>query len=290
MFDAYKRFFRFAGEQKGTWYKGMAFELLRSIFEALQFAALLIVLRALVEQNMTGATPWMAFGIMTVSVAGAALCWYLAHNSEGHADYCMCAEKRIHIGERMKYMPMGYFNAQSLGSLTAVATSTMEDLESMSFAVIARTVVGMIRTTIFSLAVLCFDWRIGLIFLLGMLLFLWVNSLLLKKSRELSPGRLAAQTRLVDAVLEYIQGMSVVRAFHGDKAANQTLNRTIEETEQQNFKLERKRIPYNCPACHGGGGDSALNLVFPARQYDPFCLPDGGGFRFLGIQRAGVCR
>ena len=45
MFDAYKRFFRFAGEQKGTWYKGMAFELLRSIFEALQFAALLIVLR-----------------------------------------------------------------------------------------------------------------------------------------------------------------------------------------------------------------------------------------------------
>ena len=245
MFDAYKRFFRFAGEQKGTWYKGMAFELLRSIFEALQFVALLVVLRALVEQNMTGATPWMAFGIMAASVAGAALCWYLAHNSEGHANYRMCAEKRIHIGERMKYMPMGYFNAQSLGSLTAAATSTMEDLESMSFAVIARTVVGMIRTTIFSLAILCFDWRIGLVFLLGMLLFLWVNSLLLKKSRELSPGRLAAQTRLVDAVLEYIQGMSVVRAFHGDKAANQTLNRTIEETEQQNFKLERKRIPYN---------------------------------------------
>ena len=54
MFDAYKRFFRFSGAEKGTWYKGMAFELLRSIFEALQFVALLIVLRALVEQNMTG--------------------------------------------------------------------------------------------------------------------------------------------------------------------------------------------------------------------------------------------
>lgn len=50
---------------------------------------------------------------------------------------------------------------------------------------------------------------------------------------------------MVDSVLEYIQGMSVVRAFHGDKAANQTLNKTIEETEYQNFKLERKRIPYN---------------------------------------------
>ena len=245
MFDAYKRFFRFSGAEKGTWYKGMAFELLRSSFEALQFVALLIVLRALVGQNMTGATAWMALGIMAVSVAGAAFCWYLAHNSEGHANYRMCGEKRIHIGERMKYMPMGYFNAQSLGSLTAAATSTMSDLESMSFAVIARTVVGMIRTTIFSLATMCFDWRIGLVFFVGILLFLWVNSRLLKKSRELSPGRLAAQTKLVDAVLEYIQGMSVVRAFHGDKAAKQTLNNTIKETENQNFKLERKRIPYN---------------------------------------------
>ena len=245
MFDAYKRFFRFSGTEKSTWYKGMAFELLRSIFEALQFVALLIVLRALVEQNITGATAWTALGIMVVSVAGAALCWYLAHNSEGHANYRMCGEKRIHIGERMKYMPMGYFNAQSLGSLTAAATSTMSDLERMSFAVIARTVVGMIRTAVFSLAIMCFDWRIGLVFFVGMLLFLWVNSRLLKKSRELSPGRLAAQTKLVDAVLEYIQGMSVVRAFHGDKAAKQTLNNTIKETENQNFKLERKRIPYN---------------------------------------------
>ena len=245
MFDAYKRFFHFAGAQKSTWYKGMAFEFVRSIFEAFQFFALLVVFRALVENKMSGATAALAFGIMAVSVAGAALFWYLAHNSEGHANYQMCAEKRIHIGERMKYMPMGYFNAQSLGSLTAAATSTMDDLESMSFAVIARTMVGMIRTAIFSLAIFFFDWRIGAVFLLGMLLFLLVNARLLKKSRQLSPGRLAAQTKLVDAVLEYIQGMSVVRAFHGERAAKQTLNDTIIETERQNFKLERKRIPYN---------------------------------------------
>ena len=245
MFDAYKRFFHFAGAEKSTWYKGMAFEFVRSIFEAFQFFALLVVFRALVENKMSGATAALAFGIMAVSVAGAALFWYLAHNSEGHANYQMCAEKRIHIGERMKYMPMGYFNAQSLGSLTAAATSTMDDLESMSFAVIARTMVGMIRTAIFSLAIFFFDWRIGAVFLLGMLLFLWVNARLLKKSRQLSPGRLAAQTKLVDAVLEYSQGMSVVRAFHGERAAKQTLNDTIIETERQNFKLERKRIPYN---------------------------------------------
>ena len=245
MFDAYRRFFAFAGKQAGTWKKGLVFEFLRSIFEAFQFIALLIVLRALVEQNVTAATAWVAFGTMAVSVAGAALFWYLAHNSEGQANYRMCGDKRIHIGERMKYMPMGYFNSQSLGALTAAATTTMEEIEGMSFAVIARTVVGIIRTLVFSVAILCLDWRVGIVFLLGALLFLWVNAGLLKKSRQLSPERIHAQTALVDAALEYIQGMSVVRAFRGSRAAEKTMNEAIGQTEQKNFKLERKRIPYN---------------------------------------------
>ena len=245
MFDAYRRFFAFAGKQAGTWKKGLVFEFLRSIFEAFQFIALLIVLRALVEQNVTAATAWVAFGTMAVSVAGAALFWYLAHNSEGQANYRMCGDKRIHIGERMKYMPMGYFNSQSLGALTAAATTTMEEIEGMSFAVIARTVVGIIRTLVFTVAILCLDWRVGIVFLLGVLLFLWVNAGLLKKSRQLSPERIQAQTALVDAALEYIQGMSVVRAFRGSRAAEKTMNEAIGQTEQKNFKLERKRIPYN---------------------------------------------
>ena len=245
MFDAYRRFFAFAGKQAGTWKKGLVFEFLRSIFEAFQFIALLIVLRALVEQNVTAATAWVAFGTMAVSVAGAALFWYLAHNSEGQANYRMCGDKRIHIGERMKYMPMGYFNSQSLGALTAAATTTMEEIEGMSFAVIARTVVGIIRTLVFTVAILCLDWRVGIVFLLGALLFLWVNAGLLKKSRQLSPERIHAQTALVDAALEYIQGMSVVRAFCGSRAAEKTMNEAIGQTEQKNFKLERKRIPYN---------------------------------------------
>ena len=92
MFDAYKRFFRFSGAEKGTWYKGMAFELLRSIFEALQFVALLIVLRALVEQNITGATAWTALGIMVVSVAGAAGIWLTIAKDMPTTE---CAEKSV---------------------------------------------------------------------------------------------------------------------------------------------------------------------------------------------------
>ena len=235
MFDAYKDF-SIRRCTKSTWYKGMAFEFVRSIFEAFQFFCAAGGFRALVENKMSERQlHWplhhggQCCGRGIILVSGAQQRGLRHH-------YQMCAEKRIHIGERMKYMPMGYFNAQSLGSLTAAATSSMDDLESMSFAVIARTMVGMIRTAIFFTGDFLFrlaDRRgvsFGHVAVSG-------SMRAVEKIAAAFTGASRCMTKLADAVLEYIQGMSVVRAFHGERAAKQTLNDTIIETERQNFKL-----------------------------------------------------
>lgn len=68
--------------------------------------------------------------------------------------------------------------------------------------------------------------------------------MLLRCSKRLSPKRLEAQTEFMDAVLEYIQGMGVVRAFHMAKQSNTTLEKSIDETQRKNQLIERQRIPY----------------------------------------------
>ena len=152
MIRSFRKFFEFAGRQSRNWYLGLFYEIIRCILEALQFAALLVVLDGLVRDNITAQTALLAFGIMLVSVIGTIIFWYLAHGKEGEGSYRMCEDKRIQIGNRMKYMPMGYFNSHSLGNLTSVSTATMSDLESMSFAIIVRTLVGVIHASIFSVA------------------------------------------------------------------------------------------------------------------------------------------
>ena len=131
MIHSFRKFFEFAGRQSRNWYLGLFYEIIRCILEALQFAALLVVLDGLVHDNITAQTALLAFGIMLVSVIGTAIFWYLAHGKEGEGSYRMCEDKRIQIGNRMKYMPMGYFNSHSLGNLTSVSTATMSDLESI---------------------------------------------------------------------------------------------------------------------------------------------------------------
>lgn len=244
MIHSFRKFFTFVESQKHNWYLGILYEIIRCVLEALQFAALFVVLDGLVHDSITTQTAIISFGIMLASVLGTILFWNLAHAKEGEGSYRTCENKRIQIGNRMKYMPMGYFNSHSLGNLTSVATATMSDLESMAFVVIVRTLVGVIHAVIFSLAMCYFNWKLSLIFLLGVILFMIINTMLLHCSRRLSPKRLEAQTKFMDAVLEYIQGMGVVRAFQMVNQSNSAMGKTIEETQKKNMLLERRRIPY----------------------------------------------
>ncbi len=244
MICSFRKFFTFVESQKHNWFLGILYEIIRCVLEALQFAALFVVLDGLVHDSITTQTAIISFGIMLASVLGTILFWNLAHAKEGEGSYRTCENKRIQIGNRMKYMPMGYFNSHSLGNLTSVATATMSDLESMAFVVIVRTLVGVIRAVIFLLAMCYFNWKLSLIFLLGVVLFMIINTMLLHCSRRLSPKRLEAQTKFMDAVLEYIQGMGVVRAFHMVNQSNSAMGKTIEETQKKNMLLERRRIPY----------------------------------------------
>lgn len=244
MIRAYKRFFTFSNKYKKEWLCGIILEILRSIFEALQFPAFLVVIQAILKQNRSYIWAVAAFGIMLVSVIGSIVCWSIAHTKEGIASYRTCEGKRIDIGNRLKYMPMGFFDGSSLGNITAVATTTMEDMQAMSFAVIVRTLTGVIYSIVMSFAMTFFEWRIGLLFLLGTVVFILINGILLKKSDIVSPRRLASQTKLVDAVLEYIQGMSVVKSFHLSEKADSRLIKTIDETQKENLNVEQLRIPY----------------------------------------------
>jgi ATP-binding cassette subfamily B protein IrtB len=244
MLGTIRKFFAFAGNRKGKLQLGIVFALINSIFHALQIMALFVVLKAIVEGGVSAATAWGSFGIMLASMVGCILTKNKSIMAETEGSFSMCADKRTEIGDRMKYMPMGYFNDNSLGAITATVTTTMEDMQDIAPRVMDKTIHGYIHAAVITLMLVFFDWRIGLIVVAGILLFIGVNSMMQKKSRRISPARVEAQTSLVGAVLEYVQGMSVVRAFNLADNANKTIDRAINECEKQNVGLELAFIPF----------------------------------------------
>jgi len=160
--------------------------------------------------------------------------------------YTVATDKRVEIGERLKYMPMGYFNDNSIGDITSITTNTAENLQDVATRVIMLTTQGILTTAMFTLAILFYDWRIGLLLTVGIAAFFGINALMQKKSHKVSPLKTKSDTRLVASVLEYVQGIGVVRSYNLDKEANKTVDLAIKENEEINIGLEKTFVPYMC--------------------------------------------
>lgn len=243
MLTALRKIYDFAGNWQGVLKKSVAFSLLHSIFDMFQIAALFLILIGLTE-GMTLQIIVFTLLLLIIGILGKIYCSYISDFSQTKVGYYMCAEKRIHVGDRMKYMPMGYFNDHSLGKLTSAVTTTIGDVENNAPSVLITVVHGFVHVIVITIVMFFFDWRIGSLCCLGILLFLVCNSMMQKKSQKISLERQRAQEDLVGATLEYIQGMNIVKSFNLGGNSNQKMKQAIEESRVRNTKLETVFIPY----------------------------------------------
>ena len=245
MYGTLKKIIAFAGSKEGLLKKSLLFAFLSGLFAALQFAALFIVVEALVSDNRDRRFIWISLGIMAVSLVGRIITTYFSTIEQTETGYCMVAEKRIHIGDRLRYIPMGYFNKNSIGNITAIVTTTLGDVENSAARVLVTVLGGFFNSAALVIVLLVFDWRIGLIAAVGVLLYLAAAELALRKSARLSGVRQHTQESLVESVLEYIQGMGIVKAFGMEKDSTQSIDSAIKASCRDNLKLTKASVPYD---------------------------------------------
>ena len=245
MYGTLKKIIAFAGSKEGLLKKSLLFAFLSGLFAALQFAALFIVVEALVSDNRDSRFIWISLGIMAVSLVGRIITTYFSTMEQTETGYCMVAEKRIHIGDRLRYIPMGYFNKNSIGNITAIVTTTLGDVENSAARVLVSVLGGFFNSVALVIVLLVFDWRIGLIAAIGVLLYLVAAELALRKSACLSGVRQHTQESLVESVLEYIQGMGIVKAFGMEKDSTQSIDSAIKASCRDNLKLTKASVPYD---------------------------------------------
>lgn len=244
MIHVFKKIWNFSEKEKNNLRKSIVIGFLNAIFNSFLVAALYVVLKAILEDSVSTETAWTAFFIMALSIAGKIVTQYFSQLERTHAGYFMVADKRIAIGEKLKSVPMGYFNQNSLGQITAIETTILNDVESAVPVVLVTTLGGFLNSLVFALFLVAFDVRLGAITLAGIAVFLLITAAMERKSREGAPARQEAQSVLVEAVLETIQGMSVVKAFDLDHDLDKKVDRAIEASFEKNEKLEKAMTPY----------------------------------------------
>ena len=245
MLNILKKFFDFCtAEDRRKFYQSIYLGVIKSFIIALRIPAIGLVVMGLIEKNLSMQTFWLALAIMLVSTVLNVWITLKITMLQTEAGYHTCAQKRIEIAEHMRYLPMGYFNQNSLGKIISVTTNTLEGLSDVATRVVMMTVQGFLTTGLITILVFLYDWRVGLVLLVGLVLFLLSNTLMRWQVGKVSDDKYQADMDLVAVVLEYSQGIAEVKNYNLVNRSAKKLSKAIEGKSQLDTKMTLVTSPY----------------------------------------------
>ncbi|WP_414732498.1 ABC transporter ATP-binding protein [Acetobacterium carbinolicum] len=245
------RIIDWSGDKKPRLYKGFVFSFFHSIFVGLSIMALSYFLNRLwldamgIETMDTAVVP-LSILVMLIAVAGRFLFSYLRAVNQESIAFEVTASERIKIGAVLKRVPLGFFEKNNVGELTAAITNDLSYLEMYAMKMIDTVVNGYLMVLVFILALSFYSLPIALIALSGIALsglaLIWMG----QRSKRNSPVHASSQEEMVAAVIEYVRGISLVKAFKQQGVSVAGIRQAFEKSRRINIKIEKDYVLCNC--------------------------------------------
>ncbi|MFI3214227.1 MAG: ABC transporter ATP-binding protein, partial [Eubacteriales bacterium] len=233
----------FSQEQRKNLFLGIFLGFFKALFGMAHVIAIAFVMKNITDGTVTSALVWQSFGIIAFGVIGTIIFNYFSTMKLTNAGYFMAANSRIKIGDHLKMMSMGYFNSNNLGKITSVATNSAEVINDMLTRSVMLLAQGIFMSTIVALSMFYLDYRMGLMCLLGIAIYFMITAYQQKKAKSVSEQTISATQKLVNNILEYVQGISVVKSYNLVGEANTKVKNSINEANTTLFNMEKTFMP-----------------------------------------------
>jgi len=168
MINTFKKLWKFAEREQGMIRSSVIWSFLGAIFNVFQFMAIYLVIAAIIKQEITWQTIGMCSAFLLLSLLGIIISKKNSMLKQTHAGYFTAANKRIAMGEKIKKVPMGFFNDFSLGNLTAIATTKLDSLETWVPTLFIMVFGGLLVTVYLSCPFLCCIGKLHSLLSLGL--------------------------------------------------------------------------------------------------------------------------
>lgn len=199
------------------------------------FAQLLMPLMA---QEISWGRMWFLFGC---GVAAAVLVFLASKNDYKKTyvtSYLEAENSRIRVAERIRRLPMSFFNSKDLSELTTNIMADCSTTEHVLSHIIPQLGANAISITIICIMMANFDWRMALS------IFITVPAALLvilgskKIQAHLSEKQVEAKLKASDQVQEYLEGIKVIKAcgLYGSKFS--ALDNALRQMKKMAIQME----------------------------------------------------
>ena len=229
-----------ASSEKGA--KGLVKGIIACAFQNLAFMLPTSLLYFLVADMLNGG---VTGGRIRFYVGGIAVCFALIllttwfqYNNTYFTTYEESGKRRLSLAERLRKLPLSFFGKRDLADLTSTIMADCEVLEKTCSHFIPGLFGSLISTTIISVGLFAFDWRMALAALWVIPVSVLIVLLSYKIQDKTQAKTMAVKMACADGIQEYIEAVRDLKANNAEQNYLKGLSGKIKNVEKQNLKAE----------------------------------------------------
>lgn len=229
-----------ASSEKGA--KGLVKGIIACAFQNLAFmlptSLLYFLVADMMDGGVTGGRIWFYVGGIAVCFALILLTTWFQYNNTYFTTYEESGKRRLGLAERLRKLPLSFFGKRDLADLTSTIMADCEVLEKTCSHFIPGLFGSLISTTIISVGLFAFDWRMALAALWVIPVSVLIVLLSYKIQDKTQAKTMAVKMACADGIQEYIETVRDLKANNAERNYLKGLREKIKNVEKQNFKAE----------------------------------------------------
>lgn len=251
MFKTMKRIIRWAGRYKKRLYLGSVCSFFSSLATAIPTMVAAYALDKAIQAYWTNtaiepALIWQTLWIIVGSIALNFLLSYLRAVLQESIGTEVAAGQRIHLGDVLKRVPLGYFSQNSVGDILAGVTTELSVLELQGMKMVDAVINGYAKFIAIVLCLIFFSPVAAAISVIGVVLSALALHGISRHSEKTATTAHEAVENMSDAAIEYIRGLSIVKSFGQEGASTQSFRSANKALKDIRIGIEKGFTPFNC--------------------------------------------
>ena len=242
MFEAIKSVWNFSEKRQGSLVKILILSFIEGIFVMLKMIAIILAVNAMFNSNLMDNYIYKVMILGIVCIIGVFGLGYFTQLGSVSVGFEMAKDKRLYFGSLFKKLYLGFFSKNSVGNINSTLTTSISTVEQVAPIILIHVIGGFLSAISIVLGFAYYEWQVAVVIFAGILTYLFVVNYQMKISRSEAPKRQLAQTKLTESAIEFIQGISVIKAF-GMGEKDERVKKDIDGSCVNNINLSEKSIP-----------------------------------------------
>lgn len=242
MFEAIKSVWNFSKKRQGSLVKILILSFIEGIFVMLKMIAIILAVNAMFNSNLMDNYIYKVMILGIVCIIGIFGFGYFTQLGSVSVGFEMAKDKRLYFGSLFKKLYLGFFSKNSVGNINSTLTTSISTVEQVAPIILIHVIGGILSAISIVLGFAYYEWQVSVVIFAGILTYLFVVNHQMKISRSEAPKRQLAQTKLTESAIEFIQGISVIKAF-GMGEKDERVKKDIDGSCVNNINLSEKSIP-----------------------------------------------